>query len=310
MTEARKYIWLYRKLFRTVTLIAAALSILASCTAGPGAKPPGENAEEPPEVVTPEPTLVGTWRGTGDYWLHDDRTDDYYVAGTEIITLTFTKDRYIYVHSGTLFDGTEGGTGQNSGTWQATETTVTKTENVDHDDQEATPRIDVSVGKTYYLLGKSGNVLYMHDFGDSEPVNTFRRYERVENTLPPTSLAGVWTNTQTEEDGTIETKTITIGLDGTIQYREVGTPIDGDPWESEINAKLELDVANYYLDLIDSTNVDGYPIMESRIAFAPTENSPTEIAVSPHWNESVSNEHYHKYGNYYLRFTRQAASQE
>ena len=290
--------------------VTTLLTLLVACSAGPGAKKPDDDTEKMPEVMEPKPTLMGTWRGTNDWWQHDDRTDDYYIAGTETITLTFTKDRYIYVHSGISFDGTESGTGQNSGTWQATETTVTKTEDVDHDDLDETPRIDVSVTKTYYLLGESGNVLYMHDFGDSEPVTTFRRYERVDYELPPAALAGVWTNHQMDEDGATETKTITIGLDGTIQFREVGTHADGDSWESEINAKLELDEDNYVLNMIDPTNIDGYPIMESRIAFAPTENTPNEIAVSPHWNESASNEHYHKYGNYYLRFTRQAESQQ
>ena len=85
----------------TAIVAAAAVTLLAACTAGPGGKKASDDdTDETPEVTKPKPSLLGTWRGTDDWYKHDDRTDDYYVAGTEMITLTFTK--------GTLYRGALG----------------------------------------------------------------------------------------------------------------------------------------------------------------------------------------------------------
>ena len=192
-----------------------------------------------------------------------------------------------------------------SGTWEATDSTLTKIRNEDHDDDDATPRVDMSVAKDYYLHGKTGNVLYMHDFGDAEPTTVFRRYERVENPLPSSSLAGVWT-TSTDEDGF--TRRIIINVDGTLRLVDSAT-INGEEHEAIIDAKWTLDADNYYLNLTDATRSDGEPAMADRIAFAPTDKSPNEMAVSFYWNETKTNEYYEKYGDYWMLFHRQSTSQ-
>ena len=95
-----------------LTVIALAMvTVLVACTAGPGGKAAvDDDTEQIPEVT--KPTVIGTWSGIGDFWKHDDRTNDYYyVAGIDRITLTFTKERYIRTHSSVSFDGVESGDG-------------------------------------------------------------------------------------------------------------------------------------------------------------------------------------------------------
>ena len=287
----------------TAIVAAAAVTLLAACTAGPGGKKASDDdTDETPEVTKPKPSLLGTWRGTDDWYKHDDRTDDYYVAGTEMITLTFTKERYIEVRSAISFDGMESGDGHQSGTWETTDSTVTRTRNEDHDD--ATPGIDMSVTKAYYLLGEAGDVLYMHNFADANPTTEFKRYERVENPLPRSSLAGVWVWTITDEDGdTTRTRRITINTDGTLQLVDAAT--GGTQFEAVIDAKWTLDEDNYYLNLTDPTSSDGQSVMADRIAFAPTAKSPNEIVVSFYWHETEDSDDYYKYGNYYMFCERQ-----
>ena len=282
----------------------AVVPALVACTAGPGGNDAVDDDPEPTLEVT-KPTLIGTWSGTGDYWKHDDRTNDYYIAGIDRITLTFTKERYIRTHSSVSFDGVESVDGYASGTWEATDdSTLTRTWMKDHDYDDTTPRIDVSVAKDYYLQGDTGNVLYMHDFGDAEPTTLFRRYERVENPLPSSSLAGVWT-TMMDEDGF--TRRIIINADGTLQL--VDARINGEEHEAVIDAKWTLDADNYYLNLTDATRSDGEPAMADRIAFAPTGNSPNEMAVSFYWHETETDEFYEKYGDYWMVFHHRSTSQ-
>ena len=224
--------------------------------------------------MKPKPTLIGTWRTTDDWWQHDDRTDRYYRAGTETVTLTFTKTRWIEVRTGVWADGMEGDTGQESGTWTKSDSTVTRIWDDNHDNDDETPRVERGVSKDYYLQGETGNVLYMHSFGDPSETTEFKRYERIENPLPLSSLTGVWT-TGANDDG--EVKTITINADGTFRYVET-TPDNPDGYV--LTAKWTLDVGNYFLNLTDPTETNGEIIMADRIAFAPTDKSPAEIAVS------------------------------
>lgn len=308
MTDSHRPDWIVA-VQRTCMAVATAamLTALVACSAATGAETPADT-DKPADETKPSPTLMGTWRGTDDWWQFNERNDEWEVAGTVAVTLTFTESRWISIGNAVSFDGMDTGTWAASGTWNASESTVTRIWDDDHDGNEATPRVEMSVTGDYYLVGDEGEVLFTTFFADEgDSTGEFRRYERVAFALPPASLVGAWTNTQTDDDGTIEYKTITIDLDGEFQYREVGTRVDGESWEIVINAKWELDPENYFLNLIGPTDAEGEPEMVERVAFAPTDESPAELAVSPHWNETTTSDHYHKYGNYYLRFTRETA---
>ena len=116
----------------------------------------------------------------------------------------------------------------------------------------------------------------------------------------------MWT-TGANDDG--EVKTITINADGTFRYVET-TPDNPDGYV--LTAKWTLDVGNYFLNLTDPTETNGEIIMADRIAFAPTDKSPAEIAVSFYWSETKTdeNEDFGRHGDYYLRFNRQPAAQQ
>jgi hypothetical protein len=251
-------------------------------------------------VVTVRPSLRGTWISTGYTWDEDDRDQ-----GTFVDTLTFTKERYILHRAHYRHDGTFGYSWANSGTWRSTGSTVTRTWLHNHDDDDDTPERLTSISKNYIWGDESRELLLMHHWMDDEEKtvdSSYDAYGRVPNPLP--SPLGVWRGTQEWDEGPVEF-TMTVNVDGT--FRSETEEPEGT---ATLTARWDLDEDNYYLNLTDAvetwTPIGGAPEPADaskgmrRFAYAATDRSPDEIAVSFHWDEENQ-----PYGGYGLSLERQ-----
>ena len=251
-------------------------------------------------VVTVRPSLRGTWTDTFG-WYDDDGH-----VGIQVDTLTFTKDRYILHRAHYRDDGTFDHSWTNSGTWTpAGRNTVTRTYLHNHDDNDDTPERLTSISKNYIWGDESRELLLMHHWMDDEEKtvdSSYDAYGRVPNPLP--SPLGVWRGTQEWDEGPVEF-TMTVNVDGT--FRSETEEPEGT---ATLTARWDLDEDNYYLNLTDAvetwTPIGGAPEPADaskgmrRFAYAATDRSPDEIAVSFHWDEENQ-----PYGGYGLSLERQ-----
>ena len=254
-------------------------------------------------TVTVRPTLWGSWRKT---------TRSYFDGEVETIveTLTFTTSRFIMDRSYYWTDGSFAGRWQESGTWTASDDTVTKTWYTDDDDDPETPFVLRSLHKDYVWADEARDVLLLHEWHlwtDSQVPN-FGRYERVQN-VSPLSVVGVWQYSEVWDDGFVSFK-LTINADGTLLFE--------DSWSEGVytlTANWQLDEDEYYLNLTDAsatfTPIGGVPQPSTfvpdapRFAFAPTDEWPDEMIVSPFWIEDPGDSRYRKFGDYGITFQRQ-----
>ena len=250
-------------------------------------------------TVTVRPTLWGSWHNThgwGD-------------GGTEVETRTFTKSRYILYRSYYHNDGSLDGSWQESGTWTASDDTVTRTWYDDHDDDHETPPVLRSLDTDYVWADEARDVLFIPYWGSHvEP--GFRRYERVKN-VSPSSVVGVWQRSDRGDDWSV-VRTLTVNPDGTLLYEHSWS---GGVWT--LTADWQFDEDEYYLNLTDAsatlTLTGGVPERDpdflgaSRFAYAPTHQWPDEMIVSPFWNEdpAYGDGNYREFGNYWMTLQRQ-----
>ncbi len=245
-------------------------------------------------TVTVLPALRGTWRTTREW--PNGRSD------TE--TVTFTKSRYIVHVARYLPDGKLDWQRAESGTWESTDTTVTKTWDHDHDNDGETPDVETTISKDYVWGDAARNELLMHQFLSGRPDYAFERYERIPNPLQSPPI-GRW------QDGTYFV--MDLGADGSfrleVDLEEEGTYV--------LLAKWELNEDEYFLNLTGSrattTRPGGSPVLpddfalgKNRFAFAPAD-VPTRMVVSAHWEENdvSDNDNYERFGGYYRRMQRQ-----
>ncbi len=247
-------------------------------------------------TVTVRPTLWGSWRHTRR-WYHDGE-----IVGTIVETLTFTNSRYVHHESLYSKDGSLDGRHWGSGTWAASDDTVTKTRYHDDDNDRATP--DVLTSLEYdYVLSDEGNTLFVPDWWDAGGLETrFRRYERVYN-VSPSSVVGVWQNSDLHENRDF---TLTVNADGTLLF-----DYSSRNGVTKVTAKWQLHEDEYYLNLTDasatSTPTGEVPrprTIASRFAFAPTDQWPDGMIVS-FWQENPEDDYYSDYGAYWMHFQRQ-----
>ena len=235
-------------------------------------------------AVTVRPTLWGTWRSVSAW--RDWRDDEDRVVGEFVETLTFTRDRYIYLRAYYDLSGELSHNWEDSGPWSQTDTTITRTWLEDHDDDDDTPYVVRSVAKDYLWPDEMRNVLMVHIWDDDEAAH-FQEFRRVDTTLPP-PITGVWIMHDGEDDYTV---TMTVNEDHTLVFTQ-----QERAWTSTETAKWVLDQDRYYLDLTEATDDDWNG---GRIAFAPTDKYPDAIAVSAPWDEDRA-----EYGNYWMTFVR------
>lgn len=233
-------------------------------------------------TIAVKPTLWGTWHSTYDWYGHEG--DE--VVGMFVDTLTFTNDRYIQYRAHYWADGTLDHWWGGSGTWDATDSTVVRTWEHNHDDDDETPDVLTSITKDYVLGGEARSILLMHHWSDDFEKESFDRYERVLNPLP-SPIIGVWRATAEWDEGPV-VFTMTVNADGTLSYQ-----LDELGGTEVLTATWEPDEENYYLNLTDisttSTPTGGTsePVNFTdapRIAYAPTD-MPDEILVSNTWSE-------------------------
>ena len=224
-------------------------------------------------------------------------------------TRTFTKSRYILYRSYYHNDGSFDGSWQESGTWTASDDTVTRTWYYDDDGDPETPRVLRSLDSDYVWADEAHNVLFIpfwEPWPDTHVDPGFRRYERVQN-VSPSSVVGVW---QHGWDDVVQT--LTVNADSTLLF-EHSQP--GGVWK--VTANWQLDEDEYYLNLTNAsstwTPTGGVPESDpffrgaSRFAFAPTHQWPDEMLVSPFWNEdpAYADGEYREFGNYWMTLQRQ-----
>ena len=244
----------------------------------------------------------GTWQATSFPWWEGDEQ-----IGTYVDTLTFTMERYIWMRShyrGGSFDNYS----YDSGTWESTDSTITRIWEEDDDDDDMTPVVERRVSKKYHWID-ARKTLCMQDWDNDQEllsVPTCVRYERVENPLPSPPV-GTWRSTTFGED-----RTMIVRGDGTLRIDVVWS------WGTfTTDAKFEFDEDNYYLTLKDATYTRTPTggatepwVRDSewvpRVAYAPTDRSPDEMAVSvPFVTEDPDSQHYRQYGGYHRTFRRQ-----
>ena len=253
--------------------------------------------------VTIRPTLWGTWRTT-EGWEHDGE-----IVGTVVETLTFTASRFIMQRSHYRTDGSFDHSWPNSGTWAATDDTITRTWYHDHDDDEETPEVLTSTDKAYAISDEARNTLFVHYWDTTDVLTDFVRYDRVLN-VSPDAVVGVWKDYDMEDDTVIRTRTISVNADGTFSYL-----LDGVDGLFEVTAQWQLDEAEYFLNLTDERatfaptgeapeHLDEFA-RAGRFAFAPTDEWPDRMVVSGFWHESEGFDEYREFGNYWMDQRRQ-----
>ncbi len=246
-------------------------------------------------TLTVRPTLWGSWRNTSIRYYDGE-------VGTVVETLTFTTSRFIMYRSYYRPDGSFDGWHWESGTWAASDDTVTKTWYVDDDDDHETPEVLRSLDKDYVWVDEARDVLLLHEWRRWSASETFDRYERVKS-VSPSSVVGVWQNSDLYDDWDF---TLTVNADGTLLFDASEL---GGVWK--VTAKWQLDEDEYFLNLTDATDVwtptGGVPQLRnlaSRFAFAPTDQWPDGMTVS-FWHEDPDHPNFKEFGSYWMTFQRQ-----
>ncbi len=294
--------------------------------------------------VPSNPTLLGTWESVGVYHEHDDLLDDYVVAGKEIITLTFTKSRYILVE--TRRDGDETvDHSHSSGTWtSAMQGIVTKTVADRRADDDGNVIVDDKSFDKEYAWGAGGELFIIRWDDDPDAGETQRprieRYARVENPLPD-SMIGSWAGPRYENiEGTwtfTETWRFILRADDTVTFEVVPEPAyvqvpspGADPLPpSCFHGTLTIDISELFITFTNTTsnvrdvNAQLFDNKTWRNAYAPTDRRDV-IVMSTWWSEQLWPGHalpveeqiaavwkdspWAPYGNYWLTLTREPSS--
>ncbi|MDE0025443.1 MAG: Ig domain-containing protein, partial [Spirochaetaceae bacterium] len=272
------------------------------------------------EVVS---SFRGTWRAHHEWWEDDD------VVGTYIDTLTFTKSRYIlhrahYRTEGMAFNHAD----VSAGTWEYTDTTLTRIWMHNDDDLDETPDVLTRVPKKYLWNDDRTTLCVQHWLSDREEFASPQcdRHERV--TRVP-SLAGMWTgDNEFENDDNGETvhqvfnlafesdNSFRFGVEYTGGYEEVfsiaGTWASDPDRDFGFLVTVESVFKTVYGEPEDLSHWSGQVL---RWSYAPTDNA-NKIQVSVYWNEhgwdadqhqhTDDSDPRHPYGNYWLTMTRAA----
>ena len=279
------------------------------------------------DPVPSSPTLLGTWEYERGHYQYDELVDEHVLVGKSKLTLTFTENRYIRVETPRIGDEVVD-YGHSSGTWKATESSVTKTFAERSRDDDGNVAIEEFSFDKEYAWGAGGELFVIEWEGDPDPGETqspeVERYTRVESPLPP--LAGTWVfEFEEEHDGERRTDRHTMTIGDTFAYtfrgEEDGTIYTwsfGGSWRhEEATAFLYVDSQSVtYSDTYDSDAAEWFDSrfdgQEVRIAYAPSGVADTMV-VSLFWGEvqfdvdtdTWTDNETSPYGRYDWRFVRQ-----
>ena len=141
-----------------------------------------------PKPEPPKPTLIGTWQ-----FVSPEHDDDGMLERTETLTLTFTSaGRFIEFYVVRRLDGSIEDRWRETGTWTATQGTVTKTLYEWDDENDRRFEEPTTINKHYTWGDDSGEVLFIHPWGATIDEHYFVRGIRVEDPIPY-PLTGTWT---------------------------------------------------------------------------------------------------------------------
>ena len=235
-----------------------------------------------PDPVAPKLTLVGTWQFTSPPW------DDDGMIVEDTLTLTFTPERFIEFNVRRGTDGTIIDRWRETGTWTATQDTVTKTYYQWDDQNGRRFEEPISVDKHYAWGDEAREVLFVHPWGSDDREHHFERGTRVNDPIPY-PLTGAWTGSPYwDVDG--KYWTFTFGDSFTEHY-------DDGEFIFTLTGKWRLDEENmFFFVTVESASlmIDGvadedfdasrYEGHELRYAYAPTGLANT-ILLAPFGGE-------------------------
>ena len=170
-----------KRLWVVVPLVTV-LAVLGCKQAMTPAPDPAE-----PEPTLPKLTLIGTWQ-----FIRTSLDDVGMIEESETSTLTFTPERFIEFNVLRGADGTITGRWRETGTWTATEDTVTKTSYRWDDENERRFDETTSVDKHYAWGDEAREVLFVHPWGSDDNEDRYERGTRVKDPIPY-PLTGTWT---------------------------------------------------------------------------------------------------------------------
>ena len=111
------------------------------------------------------PSIRGTWRRTDPGWDNEFDDEGNRIVGYFVDTLTFTRERFIMHRAHYRSDGTFVYYWANSGTWALSgDGTIVRVVEENHDDDDATPEIEVRTPKTYRWEDESRDRLLMTEW--------------------------------------------------------------------------------------------------------------------------------------------------
>ena len=270
-----------------------------------------------PDPIIPSPRaselLLGLWIG------REERSEGQY----NLISLTFTPERFIYTVSRYDTDNTFRWARSESGTWTATEDTITKQET--WYDFEIEEQIDVETERTYSRLSDGELIVAEWDRISDEDADpqSFRYVESIPDTQ------GTWqhdTGLANYDDGSTSrttyeyvinqdtfTETAEVYVDGALfeEWRIHGNVVSYD----EANLYVNVSITEFSMDREDdfTFNQERFVGHKLRWAFAPTADE-NRFFVSRFWHEQNYHQEsrmwyfradHQRYGIYWMDIERQ-----
>ena len=300
-----------RRIIDKVTVTIGLLAMLAACSSAVETPEPSETTPEPAA-----PTFLGTWTTTSPAWIDGE------IIGTETRILTFSnRRRYVQYTLREESDGTFLEDWAKSGTWDYTDTMITRTWVRWDDDNE---RWETTSVAKQYTWTEGGEVLFMAPWGDDEETDSFARYTKVD--IPdPYPFAGSWKRVAAYPPSSrVVTQTFTFN--DMFTFTENDTNGDDEPTTiGTLTGTWRIDPDNFILVTVESASGGNAAFgaqkfrkeQTLRLGYAPTDDIE-KIQVSPYWREqNFDSEQFawvddtrlrNMYGAYTYQFKREAAT--
>ena len=226
-------------------------------------------------------SFIGTWQSTTEWYEEDE------MVGTFTDTLTFTKSRYIVSRSHYRNESASVDHYWNhGGSWEATDSTITRIWQHNHDDDDDTPEQRARVRKNY-LWNENRTVLCLQHWADEREHLDSPNCELHPRVVspPPTELLGRWAWIDDHDNWNIviTPTSFTVSIinrDGSI-FTLTGTY---EVILEELFIMVTVGDASEDGNSILDTDEHWWKGQVSRWAFAPTDD-PARMVVSPHWEE-------------------------
>ena len=257
-------------------------------------------APKPP----PDPTLTGGAWVAEEPWI-EDMEGTAVEVGTVHYKLTFTTSRFVhntfYIESADPRNTVES---NQSGTWHADDTTITKV--AWQFPVRGEPPYATEFVKSYRFEDDGDTLVMTHWASERRPpIPTTRelRYTRV----PETSIIGSWAarggSTDIEGRGSFIEESLQVLEDGTFSFMRTTTPDDGtDATKISAQGRYTDDPDENFIILSDVI-LNGAPVPTEGLRFAYASGyGDSKLSLSAYWTESVADGY--PYGAYHLLLRR------